>query len=147
MGRVGQQPNSLNVRVAATLEGVPAARHAISGLCDDLGIAGELRNRIRLATTEACTNCVLHAYGDDPGAMTYGLDAHVEIDTLVIAVRDCGIGLFRGRAARVADGGRGISLIDLVSDSAQIWSRPGEGTRVTMRFALPGPRRPLTLAA
>jgi anti-sigma regulatory factor (Ser/Thr protein kinase) len=142
MGRVSRTTASLNVRVAATLQGVSAARFAITCLCDDLGIEGPLRDRIRLATTEACTNCVLHAYDGDPDEMTYGLDAHVELDTLVVAVRDTGIGLFLGRSAPTGDAGRGIPLIDLVADSAHIWSQPGEGTRVTMRFALPHAVRP-----
>jgi anti-sigma regulatory factor (Ser/Thr protein kinase) len=137
MDRVIATPRSLNVRVAATLRGVPAARFAVTSLCDDLGIDGELRNRVRLATTEACTNCVLHAYAGRPAGTTYGLDAHVEQGALVVSVQDSGVGLFGSRARGVDDDGRGIALIDLVSDSADIWSRAGEGTRVTMRFALP----------
>jgi hypothetical protein len=57
----------------------------------------------------------------------------------VIVVRDGGRGCFGARRSRGDKAGRGVQLIDLVADSAQIWSRPGQGTRITMHFALPRP--------
>jgi stage II sporulation protein AB (anti-sigma F factor) len=130
---------SLRLDLAAVAEGIPRARGAITELCDDLGITGDLRDRIRLATTEACTNCVVHAYGAGPAEPTFRIDAHVETHALVIVVRDRGGGIFGERRARREDAGRGIPLIDLIADSAHLWSQPGEGTRITMRFGLQRP--------
>ncbi len=128
---------SVKLQLEAIAERIPGARGAITALCDDLGITGDLRDRVRLATTEACTNCVVHAYRGAGDAATFELDARVEENALVIVVRDGGVGFFGERPPRNDDAGRGIPLIDLVADSAQIWSRPGQGTRITMRFALP----------
>jgi anti-sigma regulatory factor (Ser/Thr protein kinase) len=131
-------PNLL-LDLPASAGQVPAARHAISTLCDQLGIAGDLRERVRLATTEACANCASHAYHEEGDEARFELDAHVEEDDLVVVVRDHGVGMFtRDTRMPGAGGGRGIPLIDLVSDDALIWSRDGEGTRITMRFGLPG---------
>ena len=102
---------------------------------------------MRLATTEACTNCVVHAYRDAGCAATFELEARVEENALVVVVRDGGVGFFGARLPRKDEEGRGIPLIDLVADSAQIWSRPGQGTGITMRFALPRPYSAQRLAA
>jgi anti-sigma regulatory factor (Ser/Thr protein kinase) len=130
-------PNLL-LDLRASADQVRSARHAITQMCDELRIAGDLRDRIRLATTEACTNCALHAYRDEHDEARFELDAHVEDDDLVVVVRDHGVGIFtRGNPIPSKDAGRGIHLIDLLSDAALIWSRDGEGTRITMRFTLP----------
>jgi anti-sigma regulatory factor (Ser/Thr protein kinase) len=128
-------PN-LTLELEAVPERVPGARRAVTDLCAELGIAGDLRERVRLATTEACANCVRHAYDERPPSPTFELDAHVEEDALVVVVRDGGIGIFAARGPRAVDTGHGIELIDLLADSAQIWSRPGQGTRITMKFVM-----------
>jgi serine/threonine-protein kinase RsbW len=120
----------------ATPEGVPQARIAVTELCERLGLDGEQADDIRLAVTEACTNCVLHSQGESPGEATFVLDASVNHDELVIVVRDFGGGLLR---APVGSGGLGLGLqlIEQLSDGTQISSRAGGGTRVSMRFSIP----------
>jgi serine/threonine-protein kinase RsbW len=130
-------PN-LTLELGAVPERVPGARRAVTNLCEELGFAEDLRERVRLATTEACANCVRHAYKQPVANAVFELDAHIEEDALVVTVRDGGIGFFGVRAAPTDEGGHGIELIDRVADSADIWSRPGQGTRITMRFALRG---------
>ncbi len=44
------------------------AARAIARLCEHLELEEELAGQIRLAVTEACTNCVLHAYDAAGGA-------------------------------------------------------------------------------
>ena len=53
----------LELEQPAVPDSVPLARFQITGLCEELCLEEELTARIRLAVTEACTNCVLHAYG------------------------------------------------------------------------------------
>jgi serine/threonine-protein kinase RsbW len=117
----------------AAPEGVPQARAAVTDLCEQLGLACERVDDIRLAVTEACTNCVLHSQGDGDGNATFVLDAHVDHGALEIVVRDFGGGLLR---APVGSGGLGLGmhLIEQLSESSQVSSRPGGGTRVSMRF-------------
>lgn len=125
----------LSMEVPAAAAAVAGARFAVTRLCERLGLGLDLTERIRLAATEACTNCVLHAYdGEGPNA-TFALDARVEGDVLVLVVRDHGHGLLSTRPR--ADTLRlGLKLIEELADSASVSSSPGNGTRVAMRFAL-----------
>jgi serine/threonine-protein kinase RsbW len=126
----------LSLVLPAEPQGVPRARAAVSELCEQLGIDSRQADDIRLAVTEACTNCVLHSQGDESGEATFVLDARVARDELVIVVRDFGGGLLN---APVGSGGLGLGmqLIEQLSVSSQISSRPGGGTRVSMRFSVP----------
>lgn len=128
----------LRIELPARPEEVPSARGAITRLCEHLELGDELAGQIRLAVTEACTNCVLHAYDAAPGgipASTFALEARVEDDALVVVVRDAGAGISRRRSAR-AGLGLGLRLISQAASGVDITSRPGRGTRIAMRFAL-----------
>jgi anti-sigma regulatory factor (Ser/Thr protein kinase) len=114
---------------------VPSARSAIGAFCERLGIERQRADDIRLAVTEACTNCVLHSHTPSARRPTFTLDARVVDCWLVVIVRDFGGGLLRG-PMRSRGLGFGLDLIDKLADSAQVSSRPGGGVRVTMRFAL-----------
>jgi anti-sigma regulatory factor (Ser/Thr protein kinase) len=124
----------LRIELPAVPEKVPSARRAITRLCENAGIEDELTGQIRLAVTEACTNCVLHAYDGD-GADTFALEARVEDDVLVVVVRDAGAGI-TPRGSAKAGLGFGLRLMRQAASSVDVTSRPGRGTRVAMRFAL-----------
>lgn len=126
---------SLRVELPAVPETVPSARGAITRLCEHLAIADELTDHIRLAVTEACTNCVLHAYDERDGDETFALEARVEDDALVVIVRDGGTGI-TPRPSAVPGLGFGLGLMRQVASSVDITSRPGRGTRIALRFAL-----------
>jgi serine/threonine-protein kinase RsbW len=125
----------LSLVLPAAPEGVPRARAAVTDLCEQLGLECERVDDIRLAVTEACTNCVLHSQGDEAGQATFVLDAHVDRGALEIVVRDFGAGLLRAPAGS-GGLGLGMHLIEQLSESSQVSSRPGGGTRVSMRFTV-----------
>ena len=126
----------LKLELQAVPERVPSARSAITRLCEHLEIEEELAGQIRLAVTEACTNCVLHAYGDATGVgSTFALEARVDDDDLLVVVRDAGTGITAARSAR-AGLGLGLRLMRQAASSVDVTSRPGGGTRVAMRFAI-----------
>jgi anti-sigma regulatory factor (Ser/Thr protein kinase) len=126
----------LRLRLSASADEVPFARAAITRLCEHLEIEDEQTERIRLAVTEACTNCVLHAYGDGPDTCTYLLDARVDQQALRVTVCDSGVGIHNARGNTRPSLGHGLHLIQSLADSAQVSSRPGGGTRVVMLFAM-----------
>jgi stage II sporulation protein AB (anti-sigma F factor) len=126
----------ISIEIPAAATAVPSARSAVTRLCQHLGLGGELTDRIRLAATEAATNCVLHAY-EDAANSTFAVEARVEGDVLVLVVRDYGRGFDRGRPPRPGTLRLGLRLIEELADSACVTSRPGQGTRVAMRFAIP----------
>jgi anti-sigma regulatory factor (Ser/Thr protein kinase) len=127
----------LRLDLSATAEEVPFARAAITRLCEHLEIDDALTERIRLAVTEACTNCVLHAYDERVEPATYVLDARVDEHALRVVVCDRGLGIHNGRPSEHDNPGLGLGLIEQLADSSDVSARPGGGTRVVMRFALP----------
>jgi serine/threonine-protein kinase RsbW len=124
----------LMIELQAVPERVPSARGAITRLCEDLEIEADLAGQIRLAVTEACTNCVLHAY-ESGAESTFALEARVVDDDLLVVVRDAGAGITAVRSAR-AGLGLGLRLMRQAASSMDVVSRPGGGTSVAMRFAL-----------
>jgi anti-sigma regulatory factor (Ser/Thr protein kinase) len=128
-------PSRLSIDLAAVPASIPGARYAVTDLCENLGIRGDLLNRLRIAATEACTNCVLHAYPEGTAAARFTLEARVERDELVMIVRDEGVGM-RSETTK-SPRGHGFRLLEHVADAVYISSRQGRGTRVGMRFSLP----------
>jgi serine/threonine-protein kinase RsbW len=125
----------LELELPALPECVRRAREAITELSEELQLGLDVVERIRLAVTEACTNCVQHAYPDDHPNPTYMLEASLQACALVIVVHDCGVGFVPGQRSAHAGLGLGLRLIDKLADSAGISSHTGHGTRVEMRFA------------
>lgn len=128
--------SQLRLRLSASAEEVPFARAAVTRLCEHLEIDDEQTERIRLAVTEACSNCVLHAYGERADSETYVLDARVEHHALRLTVCDSGVGVHNAGVNSRPSLGHGLHLIQGLADSAEVSSRPSGGTRVVMRFAM-----------
>jgi stage II sporulation protein AB (anti-sigma F factor) len=137
-GTARERTSRLHLCLSATPEEVPFARAAITRLCEHLEIGDDLTERIRLAVTEACTNCVLHAYATSADAATYVLDARLDEHVMRVVVCDRGLGVHSGRPReRDAVGlGLGLGLIEELADSSCVSPRRGGGTRVVMRFRL-----------
>lgn len=87
-----------------------------------------------LATGEACSNAVEHAYGAVGGTMTVHLELDpASPDVVVATIRDSG----QWRAPRGENRGRGLRLMELSSDEVTIERGPS-GTAVTIRRRLGG---------
>jgi serine/threonine-protein kinase RsbW len=119
--------------------GIPRARAAVTEVCKALGVAAEVEDNVRLAVTEACTNCVLHAYDGNSDYLTYRVEARLEHGEIVVVVEDWGAGMHGDGdtdAARRDDGaaGRGLRVMEGVTTGLEITSAVDQGTRVEMRF-------------
>jgi serine/threonine-protein kinase RsbW len=115
------------------VEDVPYARAAMTRLCEHLGFADDLIERVRLTVTEACANCVRHAY-EPARPATYVLDARLEHPRFRVAVRDRGLGFRQDEGAEPSGKGSGLWLMRTLSDSIAITSRPDQGTEVVMHY-------------
>jgi anti-sigma regulatory factor (Ser/Thr protein kinase) len=134
-------PPHLILELSAAPQGIPRARAAVTQLCDTLNVSNEVKERIRLAVTEACTNCVLHAYDGDAADSAYRLEAREEPGEIVVVVQDWGSGLEGDgdtEEARRGEGasGRGMAVMQAVATSMEIATAVGLGTRVELHFAL-----------
>jgi anti-sigma regulatory factor (Ser/Thr protein kinase)/putative methionine-R-sulfoxide reductase with GAF domain len=89
-----------------------------------------------VATGEACSNAIEHAYGAGGGTVTVRLELDPSsTDVVVATIRDSG----QWRSARGQNRGRGIRLMEASSDDVAIVRGP-EGTEVTIRRHLGRPR-------
>ena len=123
------------LRIPADLAMLHDARDWAARAAADFGLEEEQRFQVRLATSEAVTNAIVHGSAAFGGAVE--LEAHEERGALVFEVRDAGAAAPAGTAAeRLAEGGRGLDLVALVMDEVQL-ERRAEGSvlRFTKRRA------------
>jgi len=118
-------------------EYITLCRLALTGIARLRQLSDELLADLKLALTEAASNSVRHAYGDqDPGVVEISYELFS--DKLVIEVTDEGEG-FDPVAAEVtgdelSEGGLGIAIIRAIADEVEIGAQPGgKGSR--LRFA------------
>jgi len=116
---------------------VPLARRILKRSLETLGIHRETVGDIELALTEACTNVLDHARGDDD----YTVSAGIHGNTCVIEVVDRGAG-FDGSAHGLQDAdhsaeeGRGVQLMRALMDRLEFQNRPTDGTVVHLEKRL-----------
>jgi stage II sporulation protein AB (anti-sigma F factor) len=109
-------------------------RRAVTALAVEAGATREELDAVRLATSEALTNAIVHAYHDRPGEIH--VTAAVAGRELWVLVADDGQGLrpHGGRSGL----GLGLTLIAQACDELTIVKRSNGGTELRMRFRLGG---------
>jgi serine/threonine-protein kinase RsbW/stage II sporulation protein AB (anti-sigma F factor) len=130
---------NLSASFPAIPASVPTARDALVGFAATAGASSEQLDAVRLASSEALTNVVVHAYGDRPGPIH--VSAAVAGSELWLLIADDGRGL-RPRADSPGLG-QGLRLIAQAADEMTIVKRSSGGTELQLRFALGGGQAPL----
>jgi anti-sigma regulatory factor (Ser/Thr protein kinase) len=118
----------------AVPESVGRLRRAVGEFARAQGADESAVMAVQLASSEAISNAVIHAYVDRPAPGTVTICAAREADAIRVVVRDDGDGM----RPRSDSPGLGIGM-PLMTGSAQalnVSEAPGGGTRVTMSFAL-----------
>jgi serine/threonine-protein kinase RsbW len=117
----------------AKAEYITLGRLALTGLAKLRPLSEETLGDLKLALTEACTNCVRHAYVERPGTVeiTYELRA----DRFTVEVSDDGTGFDyangHGFDDELVEGGLGLEIIRAVADEFELVERQGRpGSRL-----------------
>jgi serine/threonine-protein kinase RsbW len=129
--------HSIRLTIPAKAEYITLGRLALTGIAKLRAepLRQEVLGDLKLALTEACTNSVKHAYGEDGGSV----DIVYELlsDRLAVEVGDAGTGFepngVSGDGAGEADleeGGLGIEIIRALTDEVEIAEREGGGSRL-----------------
>ncbi len=118
------------LRIPADLSRLKDARDWAAVAAADFGLEKEERFQVRLATSEAVTNAIVHGSAARGG--TVDLQAREEGGALVFEVCDAGAAATGEPVERLAEGGRGLELVALVMDEVQL-ERHGDGS--LLRYA------------
>lgn len=126
------EPMTLSATYPAEPLSVPRGRRELTDFAAAAGAGPRQLEAIRLASSEALTNAIVHAYRDEPGLVH--VTAAVTSGELWILIADDGSGM-QPRADRPGLG-LGLALIAQMSDELAVVSRAHGGTEVRMRFDL-----------
>jgi serine/threonine-protein kinase RsbW len=128
---VQELDSDIRLTLPARPENVAVVRHVLGALADVLNLPDTVREDMRLAVTEACTNVVRHAYHD-------GEDGPIDVvirpgsDRLELIVADRGRGI--GPSPDVSGPGLGLPLIAALTDSLEFERGPRRGSRLAMSW-------------
>jgi serine/threonine-protein kinase RsbW len=125
--------SDIHLTVPARAENVAVVRHVLGAFAEAVGLPARVRDDMRLAVTEACTNVVRHAYGGGDGAIDVVM--RPEPDALEVTVSDRGRGI--GCSPDTSGPGLGLRLIAALTDSLEIVGSDG-GSRLVMSFGRRG---------
>ena len=122
-------------RLALTLPAEPEAliiaRRALRNWLAEVGVESEALYDITLATGEACTNAIEHAYA--PGEASFDMEATRGESDVIVRVRDYGA----WREPRGQNRGRGLKLMQTLMDDVNV-RREASGTTVELRRVVKG---------
>ena len=131
-------PSPVRLSLPARARNIAVVRRALEAIAEELALPRRMVEDMRLAVTEACTNVVLHAYGDDEAGDQNALRVELRPRPrgMLVVVED------RGRGVSPSpDGtgpGLGLPLIAALTEELEISHGPdARGTRVAMSFAPP----------
>jgi serine/threonine-protein kinase RsbW len=134
MGVMSEEGRSIRLTIPAKAEYITLGRLALTAIAGLRPLSDETLHDLKLALTEACTNSVKHAYGENGGSV----DIVYELlsDRLAVEVGDAGTGFSPGELAGLSgeddleEGGLGIEIIRALTDEVEIAEREGGGSRL-----------------
>ena len=122
----------------AVPESVGQIRRAVADFARDVGAPDEVVSAVELASSEAMSNAVVHAFVDRPEPGTLTVTAKRDGDELAVVVRDDGSGM---RPRPDSPGlGVGLPLMTRITQSLKFSEVPDGGTEVAMRFGVASAR-------
>ena len=125
-------PNIIRLTIPAKPEYITLCRLALTGLARVRSFPDELVADMKLALTEACSNSVRHAYGENAGSVEILYE--LQSDRLIVEVCDDGSGfdvMTNGdEEDSLTEGGLGIAIIRSIADELDIERRETGGSRL-----------------
>jgi serine/threonine-protein kinase RsbW len=124
----------VRLTIPAKPEYITLSRLALSGLSRVRALPDDTLADLKLALTEACSNSVRHAYGDDEGRVDISFE--LRDDRLIVEVADDGSGFEPAAPGKngdeeLSEGGLGIAIIRSIADEVEIGGgADGRGSRL-----------------
>ena len=132
--------NSVEIKLQALSVNESFSRIAVSGFMAPLNPTMEEISDVKTAVSEAVTNSIIHAYGNEGGIIT--MKFFMEGNEILIEVADEGVGMADVQQAmeplyttrpELERSGMGFSFMEAFMDELEVISEPYVGTRVLMK--------------
>ena len=136
----------VHIEFDAVSENESLARVVVSSITARLNPTIEQLNDIKTAVSEAVTNAVIHGYKNGEGIVAMDIDIDINGNMVIIEIEDKGVGIEDVDKAmepmyttRPEDerSGMGFVFMEIFMDELKVESKPGEGTKVTMKKMIP----------
>ena len=138
--------NNMKLTFAAKSENESFARSVVAAFFAQLNPTVQEIEDIKTAVSEAVTNCIVHGYcGRQEGDVT--IECVLDEGEMTATITDFGKGIpdvakamepFFTTKPEMERSGMGFAFMEAFMDKLEVWSRPAEGTRVTMIKKLGG---------
>ena len=131
----------LELKVPCDPQYISVVRLIVAGMGAQAGLTMDDIDDMKVAVSEACTNTIDHAFGDEESGSPpepIVIRFSPRAGELRVEVEDVGQGFEPERVKPdlsqppLMEGGLGLYLIHQLSDSVQVQSAPGSGTKVIM---------------
>lgn len=136
MNNLEQSCNRMKLVFDAKSVNEAFARMAVAGFIMELDPTMEELDDVKTAVSEAVTNAIIHG-----GAEEVEMECAYQGKELTVVVTDKGVGIenlsqamepFFTTKPEMERSGMGFAFMEAFMDKLEVWSRPAEGTRVTM---------------
>jgi serine/threonine-protein kinase RsbW len=116
---------------------VPISRQVLDSCLETLGVTAETRTDIALALSEACSNVVLHAgAGEEYEVLARARDGRCVIEVMNEGNGTVAVAPPAEPVALTAEHGRGLKIIDAVTDNLRLTGNGRAGTTVHFEKSL-----------
>ncbi len=131
--------NEMEVRFSGVSRNESFARVCAAAFAAQLDPTLEQVADIKTAVSEAVTNAIVHAYPKGGGEVV--MRARTDGKSVSIEIEDTGVGIedvarartpFYTRSPGDERSGMGFTVMEAFTDSLEVYSEPGKGTRVVM---------------
>lgn len=130
--------NRVKMEMTSRSENIAFARVAVAAFAAQLDFTLAEIEEIKVAISEAVSNCVIHGYQNRPDE-TVSIDMSIDDNRLIVSVEDFGVGIEDIEAAMqpaftTGDERMGLGLVFIHSfmTEMELVSTPGTGTLVRM---------------
>lgn len=132
--------NELSISFPSKLINVQTSRAILIGFLAELDLPMSIINELKTALSEAVTNAIVHGYNNDE-TKTVNLFLSYDDIKIQMVIEDKGVGIENIEAAKEPlfstkfeeeRAGLGFTIMEVFTDSLQIESELGYGTKVTM---------------
>lgn len=98
----------------------------------EVGVESSCAEDVALALSEGCANVVRHATSTDRYQVTFQLDRRAARVTIADSGRGFPFNGAHRMAGALAEGGRGLALMEMLMDEADFQVEEGRGTQVSL---------------